>query len=301
MLAGARSHGCVNRPNPQVVQALLSIGRGDRQYVEGPNVELGKERKDRILERLNAAEAFEKFLATKYVGTKRFGIEGAELYLADEHPNGAGLVDWAKSNWEMLLEGCVHGTGNLNRLGRFIREETRRATGDQDWRTPDILLKGFRNRQLHGLIDWRLGLELLSAMHDPSYTPGVSPDSDDWGEGVQGWEAEASALADLYCSAIADTHHPERFSSEDGILQGWFTVERDKRSAYIVSHPLWEFDPQHRDDVSKQIFSLVSADKNAQTIRLLDSFNLSRRMSWVRANLLHCAIARFSISMPRLK
>jgi multifunctional 2-oxoglutarate metabolism enzyme len=32
----------------------------------------------RLLERLNAAEAFEKFLATKYVGTKRFGLEGAE-------------------------------------------------------------------------------------------------------------------------------------------------------------------------------------------------------------------------------
>ena len=31
-----------------------------------------------LLERLNAAEAFEKFLATKYVGTKRFGLEGAE-------------------------------------------------------------------------------------------------------------------------------------------------------------------------------------------------------------------------------
>ena len=30
----------------------------------------------RLLERLNAAEAFEKFLATKYVGTKRFGLEG---------------------------------------------------------------------------------------------------------------------------------------------------------------------------------------------------------------------------------
>jgi 2-oxoglutarate dehydrogenase E1 component len=34
--------------------------------------------KTRILERLNAAEAFERFLATKYVGTKRFGLEGAE-------------------------------------------------------------------------------------------------------------------------------------------------------------------------------------------------------------------------------
>lgn len=34
--------------------------------------------KVRVLERLNAAEAFERFLSTKYVGTKRFGLEGAE-------------------------------------------------------------------------------------------------------------------------------------------------------------------------------------------------------------------------------
>ncbi|MEY4175296.1 MAG: putative 2-oxoglutarate dehydrogenase component, partial [Actinomycetota bacterium] len=46
--------------------------------LEGVTYELSKERKRRVLERLNAAEAFEKFLATKYVGTKRFGLEGAE-------------------------------------------------------------------------------------------------------------------------------------------------------------------------------------------------------------------------------
>jgi multifunctional 2-oxoglutarate metabolism enzyme len=46
--------------------------------LEGAHYELSKDRKRRIVERLNAAEAFEKFLATKYVGTKRFGLEGAE-------------------------------------------------------------------------------------------------------------------------------------------------------------------------------------------------------------------------------
>ena len=34
--------------------------------------------KRRILERLNAAEAFERFLHTKYLGQKRFSLEGAE-------------------------------------------------------------------------------------------------------------------------------------------------------------------------------------------------------------------------------
>ncbi|HEX3087781.1 MAG TPA: multifunctional oxoglutarate decarboxylase/oxoglutarate dehydrogenase thiamine pyrophosphate-binding subunit/dihydrolipoyllysine-residue succinyltransferase subunit, partial [Ilumatobacteraceae bacterium] len=46
--------------------------------VEGVQPSVPKERKQRIVERLNAAEAFEKFLATKYVGTKRFGLEGSE-------------------------------------------------------------------------------------------------------------------------------------------------------------------------------------------------------------------------------
>jgi multifunctional 2-oxoglutarate metabolism enzyme len=46
--------------------------------VEGVQPTVSKQQKQRIVERLNAAEAFEKFLATKYVGTKRFGLEGSE-------------------------------------------------------------------------------------------------------------------------------------------------------------------------------------------------------------------------------
>ena len=38
----------------------------------------GTKEKRHILERLNATEALERFLATKYVGQKRFGIDGAE-------------------------------------------------------------------------------------------------------------------------------------------------------------------------------------------------------------------------------
>ena len=46
--------------------------------MEGPQPPTSEAETQRILERLNAAEAFERFLATKYVGTKRFGLEGAE-------------------------------------------------------------------------------------------------------------------------------------------------------------------------------------------------------------------------------
>ena len=46
--------------------------------VEGVPFQLSNPELRHLLGRLNAAEAFEKFLATKYVGTKRFGLEGAE-------------------------------------------------------------------------------------------------------------------------------------------------------------------------------------------------------------------------------
>ena len=70
---------------------------------------LDKERKHRILERLNAAEAFEKFLATKYVGTKRFGIEGAEsaIPILDEILSGAA---------DDGLDGAVIGMAHRGRL-----------------------------------------------------------------------------------------------------------------------------------------------------------------------------------------
>jgi multifunctional 2-oxoglutarate metabolism enzyme len=49
-----------------------------QEHVEGVSTELSPDDQHHILERLNSAEAFEKFLATKYVGQKRFGLEGAE-------------------------------------------------------------------------------------------------------------------------------------------------------------------------------------------------------------------------------
>ena len=47
--------------------------RVERRYDKPP-----REEQLRILRRLNAAEAFETFLQTKYVGQKRFSLEGAE-------------------------------------------------------------------------------------------------------------------------------------------------------------------------------------------------------------------------------
>lgn len=49
-----------------------------RDQLEGVDDTTAPEDQTWILERLNAAEAFESFLHTKYVGQKRFGLEGGE-------------------------------------------------------------------------------------------------------------------------------------------------------------------------------------------------------------------------------
>jgi 2-oxoglutarate dehydrogenase E1 component len=75
----------------------------------GPE-ELDAADKDRILERLNAAEAFEKFLHSAYVGQKRFSLEGAETLI----PMLGGLLDDAASaGVEEAVIGMAH-RGRLN-------------------------------------------------------------------------------------------------------------------------------------------------------------------------------------------
>ena len=71
--------------------------------VEGVKVQLSSDELRHLLERLNAAEAFERFLATKYVGTKRFGLEGAEsaIPILDQVLSAAadGGLDGRSSAW----------------------------------------------------------------------------------------------------------------------------------------------------------------------------------------------------------
>jgi len=87
-----------------------------QSHFEGVQFELSKEEKRRILERLNAAEAFEKFLATKYVGTKRFGLEGAEsaIPILDEILSRA-----AGAELDSAVLGMAH-RGRLNVLANVM-------------------------------------------------------------------------------------------------------------------------------------------------------------------------------------
>ncbi|WP_297616605.1 multifunctional oxoglutarate decarboxylase/oxoglutarate dehydrogenase thiamine pyrophosphate-binding subunit/dihydrolipoyllysine-residue succinyltransferase subunit [Nocardia sp.] len=69
-----------------------------------------------IMSRLNAAEAFETFLATKYVGQKRFSLEGAESVI----PMMDGVIDQcAEYALDEVVIGMPH-RGRLNVLANIV-------------------------------------------------------------------------------------------------------------------------------------------------------------------------------------
>ncbi|HVV31099.1 MAG TPA: multifunctional oxoglutarate decarboxylase/oxoglutarate dehydrogenase thiamine pyrophosphate-binding subunit/dihydrolipoyllysine-residue succinyltransferase subunit, partial [Mycobacteriales bacterium] len=87
-----------------------------QDHVEVPMARLDTPQQLHLLERLNAAEAFEVFLQTKYVGQKRFSLEGGEssIPLLDEI-----LTKAAESGLDEVAIGMPH-RGRLNVLANIV-------------------------------------------------------------------------------------------------------------------------------------------------------------------------------------
>jgi 2-oxoglutarate dehydrogenase E1 component len=87
-----------------------------QEQVEGVDNTVTPEEQRRILERLNAAEAFERFLHTKYLGHKRFSLEGAETLIP---MLDALLNEAADAGITEAVLGMAH-RGRLNVLANVI-------------------------------------------------------------------------------------------------------------------------------------------------------------------------------------
>ncbi|MEA2465511.1 MAG: multifunctional 2-oxoglutarate metabolism enzyme, partial [Acidobacteriota bacterium] len=132
--------------------------------------------KRRILQKLNDAEAFERFLHTKYVGHKRFSLEGAESLIP--------MLDFLFT--QAALDGVVEGVigmahrGRLNvlanTLGKSYEQIFREFEGDLDPGT----------REGSGDVKYHLGAEgkhespngetmKLSLASNPSHLEAVDP------------------------------------------------------------------------------------------------------------------------------
>ncbi|RJP64926.1 MAG: 2-oxoglutarate dehydrogenase E1 component [Comamonadaceae bacterium] len=96
------------------------------------------EKKKHILDRLTAAEGLERFLHTKYVGQKRFSLEGGESFIAsmDELIRQAGQV-----GIQEIVIGMAH-RGRLNVLVNTLGKMPKDLFAEFDHTAPEELPSG---------------------------------------------------------------------------------------------------------------------------------------------------------------
>ena len=144
--------------------------------VERPQERLPRQEQLRILAKLNQAEAFETFLQTKYVGQKRFSLEGGEstIALLDELCEQAAMNDLDEVTIGMAHRGRLNVLANIasKASGQIFRE----FEGNIDPRT----IQGSGDVKYHLGVDGEFLAEngakiKVSVAANPSHLEAVDP------------------------------------------------------------------------------------------------------------------------------
>lgn len=147
-----------------------------QQRVEQPHVKPPREEQLRILLKLNQAEAFETFLQTKFVGQKRFSLEGGEttIPLIDEICEAAAEADLDEVTIGMAHRGRLNVLANI--VGKRYSQIFREFEGNIDPRT----VQGSGDVKYHlgaeGKFTAGSGAEInVSVAANPSHLEAVDP------------------------------------------------------------------------------------------------------------------------------
>ncbi len=147
-----------------------------RAQVEGVASEIDTDDQRWILERLNAAEAFESFLHTKYVGQKRFGLEGGESLIPMLDAICDAAVDSGISD---IVMGMAH-RGRLNVLSNILGKSHHQIFGEFEGHIDPDTVQGSGDVKYHlgtrGTYTARSGQTAeLHLPPNPSHLEAVNP------------------------------------------------------------------------------------------------------------------------------
>ncbi len=137
---------------------------------------LSLEKRKRILEKLNEGVIFEKFLHTKYVGQKRFSLEGGETTIA---ALDAIITTAADQDVQEVVIGMAH-RGRLNVLANIMRKTYEQifsefegtAKVDQTMGSGDVKYHMGYGSDVHTLNGKNVHLKLIP---NPSHLEAVDP------------------------------------------------------------------------------------------------------------------------------
>ncbi|MCB1015613.1 MAG: multifunctional oxoglutarate decarboxylase/oxoglutarate dehydrogenase thiamine pyrophosphate-binding subunit/dihydrolipoyllysine-residue succinyltransferase subunit [Acidimicrobiales bacterium] len=147
-----------------------------QEQVEGVSPDLPTDDQRHILEKLNGAEAFERFLGQKYIGQKRFGIEGGESVI----PLVDAVLEAAADDG---LDGAVMGMahrGRLNVLANIVGKSYDQIFKEFEGNVDPETIQGSGDVKYHlgqtGKFVSRTGAELaIELAANPSHLETVDP------------------------------------------------------------------------------------------------------------------------------
>lgn len=202
--------------------------------------------------------------------------EAPLLQFADKLVNGAGYVRWLGEKMaggerpiaeiiHWLVSGESHGHPSRFRADLFA--DAHSACHESCYGC----LQRYRNQAYHALLDWRLGLDFLAIMADPSYDCGLT------GTKLYPWQDHDEQRMRKLLDRFRKDFVPQARLSTEGAGMPTLLLESDRR-AIILRHPLW----------SPTALAQTAEPLMDQGIRVksIDTFNLIRRPSrvagWVR-------------------
>jgi 2-oxoglutarate dehydrogenase E1 component len=145
--------------------------------VEGVSIEMTRDEQQWILSRLNATEAFEHFLHSRYIGQKRFGLEGGEstVPLVDAILSAAA----ASGSISEAVLGMAH-RGRLNVLANIVGKSYNEIFAEFEGNLDPETVQGSGDVKYHkgasGKYTGYEGVELpVTLSSNPSHLEAVDP------------------------------------------------------------------------------------------------------------------------------
>ncbi|MCY4332745.1 MAG: DEAD/DEAH box helicase [Cyanobacteria bacterium MAG CAR1_bin_15] len=193
------------------------------------------------------------------------------LQIVDEHVNGAGFSDWL-------------GHGDLPPILKVLSDILNNQA--EEWATENHqskcqeacyrCLKSYDNQNLHGLLDWRLGLAYLRSFTDSSWQCGLDGDFS-WSP-LQQWPETALRLREdtlkLWNEDKSDNRKEYPIPNSSDKIYAFRLGSR--RPWVIIRHPLWRWG-LNEGLLTEFASSLDPEYQTKKNVLCWDTFNLSRR------------------------
>jgi hypothetical protein len=216
------------------------------------------------------------------IGTNQNRV--GRIILSDRDPNGAGFAVSLNDNLQNILS-VVNGEepedGDWTWLRNLVSEKHQNSCQS----SCTDCIRYYSNQNEHGLMDWRLGLDLLRILANENENHFADSENSLVTVlsqlPVSDYRCNLLDYMEILAERLVNAGGSNMELMTFGQLPGVFNKHTTK--AYILAHPLW-LNPGNTGSVApvitKAMLEAMNLGINPQEIVIVDTFNAERRASW---------------------